>query len=100
MVPHRNHIDTTVVSRPLQSPFQTGVDMKRALVACSPILFSFALVGCLSLEDPALGESERDPGLGEISQEAGTFPPVTSFSAAGPFATTRQAEVTGGKLPA
>jgi hypothetical protein len=65
--------------------------MKRALVVCSQILFAFALTGCLSLEDPALDESELDPDLGEIAQEAGNFPPVTSFSAPGPFATTRQA---------
>jgi len=65
--------------------------MKRALVICSQILFSFALTACLAPEDPALDESEVDPDVGEIAQEAGTFPSVSSFSAAGPFATTRQA---------
>jgi hypothetical protein len=70
--------------------------MKRTLVLCSTVLYAFALTACLALEepavdDPAVEDSELDPTLGEISQEAGTFPSVTSFSAAGPFATTRQA---------
>jgi hypothetical protein len=69
--------------------------MKRVATICSVVLFSFVLAACLAPEDPELGdpelETDVDPELGEISQEAGTFPSVTSFSAAGPFATTRQA---------
>lgn len=65
--------------------------MKSAVVVFSQIVFSFALTACLAPEDPALDEPALDPELGEISQEAGTFPPVSSFSAAGPFATTREA---------
>ena len=68
--------------------------MKRAL-AYSIVLFSLALTACLAPEDPALDDPaldpSADPSLDEVGQEAGTFPSVTSFSAAGPFAVTRQA---------
>jgi hypothetical protein len=68
--------------------------MKRLLAICS-LVFSFALTACLPAEEPDLEDPdllvEEDPDLGDVVQEAGTFPSVTSFSAAGPFATTRQA---------
>ena len=70
--------------------------MKRNFVLSSTVLSAFALTACLALDepavdDPAVEDTEADPTLGEITQEAGTFPSVTSFSAAGPFATTQQA---------
>jgi hypothetical protein len=59
--------------------------MRKALVVRSLFLSVFALTACLA-DDPQL-----DPELDLISQEAGTFPPVTSFTDPGPFATTREA---------
>lgn len=56
--------------------------MKRLFVVHSLLVALFALNACLAADDPELDES---------SQSAGTFPPVTSFSDAGPFATTREA---------
>lgn len=55
--------------------------MKRVLVR-SLFLSLFALTSCLAADDPELAASE---------QASGTFPAVTSFSDAGPFATTRDA---------
>jgi dienelactone hydrolase len=55
--------------------------MKRALVVSSLLLSVFTLGACLGADDP-----ELDPS----SQEAGTFPAVTSFENAGPFATTTE----------
>jgi predicted dienelactone hydrolase len=53
--------------------------MKRAVAIRSLFLCVLALGACLDVEEPALDES---------TQEAGTFPPVASFSDPGPFATT------------
>jgi hypothetical protein len=47
------------------------------------VVATFALSACLGAAD--------DPELDVSSQEAGTFPSVTSFSDSGPFATTREA---------
>jgi len=55
--------------------------MKRVLVR-SLFLSLFAVTACLAADDPQLETSE---------QASGTFPAVTSFSDAGPFATTREA---------
>jgi len=59
--------------------------MTQSMSAGSLVFACFTLTACLSAE-----EIDDTEGLDVdvTSQEAGTFPPVTSFSAAGPFATT------------
>jgi len=57
--------------------------MKITMTFRSLLLCCATLAGCVSSEDAAL-----DDGVDVTSQEAGTFPPVTSFADRGPFATT------------
>jgi len=60
--------------------------MNNSMFASSLFVCVFAVGGCVASDD--VDDSGRDVAVAVTSQEAGTFPPVTSFADRGPFATT------------